>query len=138
MLIEQVPGLKLISVPRHVDERGTLCFIQNPDTVPFQIRRMFYFYDVPDGEARGGHAHREQHQLIVMMCGKCRVTADDGRGRAVIDLDTPSKALHVPPGIWLDLDGFAQGSVGVVLTSDVFKESDYIRNRQDFSRFKQG
>jgi dTDP-4-dehydrorhamnose 3,5-epimerase-like enzyme len=124
----------LVKVPLHADERGSLCFLQSPDHVPFVVKRVFYFYDVPPGGERGGHAHREQQQLLIMMAGRCRVTAHDGREAKAVELDTPSKALYVPPGVWLDLDGFSAGAVCLVLTSDVFTEADYIRDRAEFDR----
>jgi len=122
----------LVALPERNDARGNLLFGQAPDHIPFAIGRFFALYDPAPGASRGGHAHRAQHQFLVMLAGAVTVTVDDGQNRTAIRLDRPTLALHVPPMLWLDLDDFTPGAVCMVLASDVYAESDYIRDRTEF------
>lgn len=123
---------KLIELPLRTDKRGNLVFAQEGDHVPFPVKRIFYIYDIPSGASRAGHAHRAQHQLLMMVSGSCEIRVDDGRERASVRLDSPRLALHAPPLSWLDISGFAAGSVCLVLTSGVYDEADYVRDYADF------
>jgi hypothetical protein len=96
------------------------------------VKRFFALHDIAPNAHRGGHAHREQHQFLVMLAGGVTVTVDDGETRTEVRLDRPNLALHAPPMLWLDLDGFTPGAVCMVLASDVYAESDYIRDRDTF------
>jgi dTDP-4-dehydrorhamnose 3,5-epimerase-like enzyme len=131
------PQHHLIELPKRADARGALIFGQDPDHVPFAIKRFFALFDVAPGSNRGGHAHRAQHQFVVMLAGAATVTVDDGAARTPVRLDRPNLALHVPPMLWLDLDDFAAGAVCLVLASDVYLEADYIRDRDTFLRLTQ-
>jgi len=122
----------LIELPERTDPRGALTFAQQGDHIPFAVKRFFALYGVAPGASRGGHAHRAQHQLLVLLAGAATVTVDDGKTRTPIRLDRPNLALHAPPMLWLDLDGFSPGAICMVLTSDVYAESDYIRDRAEF------
>lgn len=116
----------------HSDRKGNLTVVQNSETVPFDVKRIYYLYDIPGGESRGSHAHKELSQLIIAASGSFRVTLDDGRVKRSFILNRPYQGLLVRPGIWRDLDDFSSGAVCVVLASDVFKKEDYIRNYNDF------
>lgn len=122
----------IVELPLRNDARGGLLFGQTPDHIPFPIKRFFVLYDPAPGASRGGHAHRVQHQFLVMLTGSVTVTVDDGQNRTAVRLYRPNLALHVPPMLWLDLDDFSPDAVCMVLTSDLYSESDYIRDRTEF------
>lgn len=120
----------------HSDRMGNLSVAENGKDVPFDIRRIYYLYDVPGGEARGAHAHKGLCQLIIAASGSFVVTLDDGTDRKSFELNRPYIGLFVPPGIWRDLDNFSSGSVCVVLASEEYDADDYIRNYEEFLLFK--
>ncbi|MDE6403657.1 MAG: FdtA/QdtA family cupin domain-containing protein, partial [Muribaculaceae bacterium] len=124
----------IIDLPRHRHPNGSLSVVENVEGTPFDIKRVFYLYDVPGDSERGGHSHHEARELIVAVSGSFDVTLDDGHQRRVYSLNRPYKALYVEPGIWRSLDNFSSGSVSLVLTSQLFDEADYVR---DYDRFKQ-
>ena len=120
----------------HSDRKGDLTVVENGKTLPFDIRRVYYLYDVPGGESRGGHAHKELSQFIVAAAGSFSVTLDDGKVKRTLFLNRPYQGLYVVPGIWRDLNDFSSGAVCMVLASDTFKSDDYIRNYEEFLMFK--
>ena len=120
----------------HSDRKGNISVVQNRNTVPFDVKRVYYLYDVPGGESRGAHAHKELSQLIIAASGSFRVTLDDGNVKRSFVLNRPYQGLLVKSGIWRDLDDFSSGAVCMVLASDVYKEEDYIRDYQEFIDFK--
>lgn len=122
----------------HSDRKGNLTVVENGKTLPFDVKRVYYLYDVPGGESRGSHAHRELEQLIVAASGSFRVTLDDGNVRRSFFLNRPYQGLYVKPGLWRDLDDFSSGSVCMVLASDVYKREDYIRDYKEFIDFRKG
>lgn len=122
----------MIDLPKIADPRGNLTFIEGGRHVPFDIRRVYYLYDVPGGAERGGHAHKELHQLIVAMSGSFDVVLDDGYEKKRIHLNRSYNGLYVCPMIWRELDNFSSGSVCMVLASNHYDESDYYREYQDF------
>ena len=121
----------------HSDRKGNLTVVQNGDTLPFDVKRVYYLYDVPGGESRGAHAHRDLSQFMVAASGSFRVTLDDGKVNRSFFLNRPYKGLYVKPGIWRDLDDFSSGAVCMVLASDVYKKEDYIRNYDEFLEFRE-
>jgi len=121
----------------HSDRKGNLSVVQNSITIPFDVKRVYYLYDVPGGESRGSHAHRELSQLIVAASGSFRVVLDDGKVKRTFFLNRPYQGLIVKPGIWRDLDDFSSGAVCMVLASDVYKPEDYIRDYDDFLNYRQ-
>lgn len=123
---------KIINLPKITDPRGNLTFIEGNRHVPFEIRRVYYLYDVPGGADRGGHAHKELHQLIVAMSGSFDVVLDDGRQKQRFHLNRSYYGLYVCPMIWRELDNFSSGSVCLALASNKYDESDYYRDYQDF------
>lgn len=120
----------------HSDRKGDICVVENNKSIPFQVKRVYYLYDVPGGESRGAHAHRELFQLVVAASGSFRVTLDDGTEKKSFYLNRPYKGLLIKPGIWRDLDDFSSGSVCLVCASETYDESDYIRDYDDFLKFK--
>lgn len=115
----------------HTD-KGNTTVAENGRSIPFNIKRVYYLYDVPAGEIRGGHAHYELEQLIIAASGSFDVILDDGKLRKRVSLNRPNLALHVLPGLWRKLDNFSSGSISMVLGSELFDEKDYIRNYDDF------
>lgn len=124
---------KIVTLPKIADARGNLTFIEGGRHVPFDIRRVYYLYDVPGGAERGGHAHKELHQLIVAMSGSFDVVLDDGREKKRFHLNRSYFGLYVCPMIWREIDNFSSGSVCMVLASNFYDESDYYREYGDFT-----
>lgn len=120
----------------HSDRKGNLTVVENGETLPFDVKRVYYLYDVPGGESRGSHAHRELEQLIVAASGSFKVTLDDGKAKRTFSLNRPYLGLYVKPGLWRDLEDFSSGAVCMVLASDVYKKEDYIRDYQEFIKFR--
>jgi len=124
---------KIIDLPKIEDPRGNLTFIEGEVHVPFDIRRVYYLYDVPGGSYRGGHAHKELHQLLIAMSGSFDITLDDGRTKFKYHLNRSYYGLYIPPMTWREIDNFSSGSVCMVLASEKFSEGDYYRDYIDFS-----
>ncbi|RAR49111.1 sugar 3,4-ketoisomerase [Flavobacterium lacus] len=122
---------KLIKIPKIEDTRGNLSVIEN-DLIPFEIKRVYYLYDVPAGAERGGHAHKEQKEFLVALSGSFDVILNDGQSEKVIALNKPYEGLLINEGIWRELKNFSSGSVCLVLASEVFEEDDYIRDFEEF------
>ena len=119
----------------HSDRKGNLSVVENGSTLPFNVKRVYYLYDVPGGESRGAHAHKDLSQLIIAASGSFRVTLDDGKVKRSFFLNRPYQGLYVKPGIWRDLDD-SSGAVCMVLASDVYLKEDYIRSYDDFLTFR--
>lgn len=115
-----------------MDARGNLTFIEGGRHIPFDIRRVYYLYDVPGGAERGGHAHKNLHQLIIAMSGSFDVLLDDGQNKKRIHLNRSYYGLYVCPMMWRELDNFSSGSVCMVLASNLYSEEDYYRNYDEF------
>lgn len=120
----------------HSDRKGNLSVVENGQTLPFDVKRVYYLYDVPGGENRGSHAHKELSQLIIAASGSFTVTLDDGKCKRSFFLNRPYQGLYVKPGMWRDLEDFSSGAVCMVLASDVYLKEDYIRDYQEFLRFR--
>jgi hypothetical protein len=123
---------KVLALPKVADPRGNLTFVEGRQHVPFAIQRVFFLYDVPTAESRGAHAHRTLHQVLICLAGSFDVAVDDGEFQARIHLNRPWKGLHVPPMIWAAEVNFDPGSVCLVLASDAYSESDYIRDYDEY------
>lgn len=123
---------RILTLPRVMDPRGNLTFIESEKQIPFEIQRVYYLYDVPGGAERGGHAHKALHQLIIAMSGSFDVVLDDGLGKHRFHLARSYIGLYVCPMIWREIDNFSSGSVCLVLASTHFDESDYFRNYDEF------
>lgn len=120
----------------HSDRKGNLTVVENGVTLPFDVKRVYYLYDVPGGENRGSHAHRELEQLIIAASGSFTVTLDDGETRRSFFLNRPYQGLLVKPGLWRDLGDFSSGAICMVLASEEYKADDYIRDYQEFIDFR--
>jgi dTDP-4-dehydrorhamnose 3,5-epimerase-like enzyme len=129
--------VQLIEIPKICDSRGNLSVIEG-DTIPFVSKRVYYLYDIPSGSERGGHAHKEQQELLIALSGSFDVILKDGDTTRKITLNKPNIGLLIPIGIWRELENFSSGSVCLVLASDKFDEADYIRDYEYFKLFKQG
>ncbi|TRX24611.1 WxcM-like domain-containing protein [Flavobacterium franklandianum] len=130
-----INDVQLIEVPKIHDTRGNLSVIEGK-TIPFELKRVYYLYDVPSGSERGGHSHIEQKEFLIALSGSFDVVLRDGISQKVITLNKPNFGLLIPTGIWRELQNFSSGSVCLVLASAVFDEGDYIRNFKEFRLFK--
>jgi dTDP-4-dehydrorhamnose 3,5-epimerase-like enzyme len=126
---------RIINLPKVEDPRGNLTFIEGGQHVPFDIKRVYYLYDVPGGAHRGGHAHKELHQLLVAMSGSFDILLNDGTTQFKYHLSRSYYGLYIPPMTWREIDNFSSGSVCMVLASEHFNEADYYR---DFNAFLRG
>ncbi|MEH6538133.1 MAG: FdtA/QdtA family cupin domain-containing protein [Psychroserpens sp.] len=122
---------KLFDIPKIDDVRGNLSVIEK-DLIPFDIKRVYYLYDIPSNAFRGGHAHKDQKEVLVALSGSFDVLLDDGQSKETVMLNKPNKGLLIDTGIWRELSNFSSGAVCLVLASDVFEESDYIRDYDEF------
>ena len=131
-----VQDCRIIELDRHHSSRkGDICVVENSITVPFDVKRVYYLYDVPGGVERGGHAHKELQQLMVALSGSFTVILDDGDQKRTFFLNRPNKGLYITPGIWRVIDEFSSGSVCMVLASNEYDPDDYIRNYDEFVQF---
>ena len=123
---------RIIDLPKIADSRGNLTFVEGGRHIPFEINRTYYLYDVPGGAERGGHAHKELHQLIIAISGAFDIVLDDGREKKRYHLNRSYFGLYVCPMIWREMDNFSSGAVCLVLASNYYDEADYYRNYDDF------
>lgn len=120
----------------HSDRKGNLTVVENGKTLPFDIKRVYYLYDIPGGESRGAHAHRNLEQFIIAASGSFKVTLDDGNCKRTFFLNRPYQGLYVKPGMWRDLDDFSSGAICMVLASEIYQKEDYIRDYKEFIDFR--
>lgn len=123
---------RLIDLPKILDARGNLTFIESGRHMPFEFKRVYYLYDVPGGSERGGHAHKSLHQFLIAMSGSFDVILDAGRGRQRFHLNRSYYGLYIPPMVWRELDNFSSGSVALALASEFYEEDEYIRDHAAF------
>jgi len=133
---KSVYDCSLIELAKHHHEAGNISIVENGVDVPFDVKRIYYMYDIPGGEDRGAHAHRELRQLIVAASGSFDIIIDDGKVKRSITLNRPYIGLLVVPGIWRELINFSSGAVCMVLASHNYDEADYIRDYREFEEFK--
>jgi hypothetical protein len=115
---------------------GNITVIENLKHIPFEVKRVYYLYDVPGGGERGGHAHKELRQLIIAASGCFDIVLDDGKNKKIVELNRPYFGLYVLPGIWREIINFSSGAICLVLASEVYKKDDYVRDYQDFLNWK--
>lgn len=131
-------GCRIIELPKITDPRGNLTFIEQNRHVPFDVKRVYYLYDVPGGESRGGHAHKNLEQLIIAASGSFTVITHNGQKEERFFLNRSYYGLYVPTMTWRELDNFSSGSVSLVLASELYNESDYIRDFDEFMKVAKG
>ena len=127
---------RIIEIPKISDPRGNLAVIEN-GVLPFEVKRVYYLFDVPSGSTRGGHAHKNLSQFLVALSGSFDVILKNGTSEERIVLNNPSKGLLIPPGIWRELENFSSGAICLVIASDVYLEQDYIRDFKDYLEFRE-
>ena len=128
----------VVELPIVHNQSGNISVLENQQNIPFDIKRIYYLYDVPMGAERGGHGHYELQQYVVAASGSFTFVLDDGKNKKEVFLNHPNKALHIKPGIWREMKDFSSGSVCLVLASMEYTESDYMRNYQEFLNFRNG
>lgn len=131
-----ISDVRIIKLPKIEDERGNLSFLEEENHIPFIIKRTYWIYDVPGGQVRGGHAFKEQQELIIALSGSFDVIVDDGIEKKTFTLNRSYYGLYIPTTLWREMDNFSTNSLAMVLSSTVFTEDDYIRNYDDFKKFK--
>tara|TARA_B100000767_G_scaffold115164_1_gene109868 strand:+ start:596 stop:1015 length:420 start_codon:yes stop_codon:yes gene_type:complete len=127
----------IVQLPKIGNRNGAITSINEMAEIPFQINRVFYLYDIPGGESRGAHAHKECHQFLIAATGSFEVLLDDGNVQRQVSLNRPNLGLHIPPGIWASEVNFSSSSICLVLASHLYDENDYIRNLSTFREYKQ-
>ena len=132
-----IKDVKIIDIPKIIDPkgRGKLSVVEK-DIIPFDIKRVYYLYDVPSDSYRGGHAHKKLIQFMIPLSGSFEVLLDDGKKRKKVMLNKPDKGLLIPKGIWREMDNFSSGAICMVLASENFDESDYFRDYDQFKKFR--
>lgn len=136
MRLSTVYNCSVLEIDKHHNTQGNISVIENGTTVPFDVKRVYYLYDVPGGESRAGHAHKRLQQLLVAASGSFDVTLDDGVLKRTFTLNRPYHGLLIVPGIWREIDNFSSGSVCLVLASTLYDKTDYIRDYKEFKAFK--
>jgi hypothetical protein len=126
----------IIELPVNHNEKGNLTIVENSQHIPFDVRRVFYLYDIPGGESRGAHAHKECHQFLVAASGAFEIALDDGKARRTVVLNRPYYGLHIPPGIWAAEQGFSSGAICLALTSREYDADDYIRDYTEYQAWR--
>ena len=127
---------QIIQLPKFLDARGNLSFIEQENHIPFVIRRTYWLYDVPGGECRGGHAYQENQEFIVALSGSFDVVLDDGKEKRVFTLNRSYYGLYVPKGLWREMENFSTNALALVLSSTDYDANDYIRNYDEFLNLK--
>ena len=127
----------IVELPKIHNRAGNITVLENNIEIPFSIKRIFYLYDIPGGESRGAHSHKECHQFLVAASGSFEILLDDGKVKKTVQLNQPYRGLHIPPGIWASEINFSSGSICLVLASHEYDESDYIRDYDEFFKIKQ-
>lgn len=125
---------KIIDIPKINNTKGNIGVIEN-DTIPFDVKRVYYLFDVPSGAKRGGHAHKKLKQVLIAISGSFDVVLKDGKSKEIVKLNRPDKGLLIENNIWRELENFSSGSVCLVLASEEFSEDDYIRNYKEYLSF---
>jgi WxcM-like, C-terminal len=128
----------IIHLSRIYNRAGNITPVTNMVSIPFAVKRIYYLYDMPGGETRGAHAHRRLEQLVVAASGSFDITINDGINKKTVSLSRPYMGLHLRPGMWRDLGNFSSGAICLVLASEKYDETDYIREYEDFKKFKNG
>ena len=127
---------QIINLPKFLDTRGNLSFVEQNNHIPFTIRRTYWLYDVPGGESRGGHAYKENEEFIVALSGSFDVILDDGKEKKAYTLNRSYYGLYVPKGLWREMENFSTNSLAMILSSTDYDENDYVRDYDEFLKLK--
>ena len=128
---------KIIELPRMDEKRGTLTFLENDIHIPFSAKRVFWIKDVPEGETRGGHAHRTCHEAVFALQGKFSITVDDGTDSGSVVMDSQNKGLLIPAGVWCNLEAFSSDAVCLVVASQEYDKDGYINDYEQFKAYRE-
>jgi len=131
-----IHDIQIINFPKIEESSGNLSFVEEEKHIPFKIERTYWIYDVPGGQVRGGHAFKEQQELIIALSGSFDVVIDDGTDKKTFSLTRSYYGLYLPAGLWREMENFSTNSLAVVLSSTKFAEADYIRNYQEFKKYR--
>jgi hypothetical protein len=135
-MARSVSDCEIVKLPKVQATSGNITYVNNSIDAPFNVRRIFYIYDIPSGEDRGAHAHKECHQLLVAITGAFEVEVFDGKQKSRFLLNQPDQGLHIPPGIWASEINFSGGGICLVLASHEYDEEDYVRDYHEYLEFK--
>ena len=133
-----VYNCSIFELPKIKNRAGNITPVHNEVEIPFSVKRVFYLYDIPGGESRGAHAHKECHQFLIAASGSFEVLLDDGKTKRQVQLNMPYIGLHIPPGIWASEVNFSSGSVCLVLASHHYDEQDYLRSYDEYLKYTNG
>ena len=136
MKTTNVYDCSIIEMDKHHSDVGNITVIENNKDIPFEVQRTYYLYDVPGGEERGGHAHKELKQLLIAASGSFDVVLNDGSAKQTVTLNRPYKGLLIVPGIWRELNNFSSGAICLVLASEKYNETDYIRDYEKYLKYR--
>jgi hypothetical protein len=136
VILLEYSNSKIVDLPKIMDVRGNLTFIESNQHIPFNIKRVYYLYDVPGGETRGGHAHKNLHQFIIAVNGSFDVILNNGQENKRFHMNRSYYGLYICPMTWRELDNFSSGSVCLVLASELFSDDDYIRDYNEFKKLR--
>ena len=134
--MKTIDTVRIINLPKILDARGNLSFVENFKQIPFEIKRTYWLYDVPGGESRGGHAYRENEEFIIALSGSFDVLVDDGKERKMFSLNRSYYGLYVPKGLWREMENFSTNAFALEFGSSPYNEKDYIRDYQQFLKLK--
>ncbi len=126
---------RIIELPKILDPRGNLSFVEEEMHIPFKIERTYWIYDVPGGEGRWGHAYKENYELIIALSGSFDITVDDGENKKVFSLNRSYYGLYIPCGIWREIDNFSTNSLALILSSTKYNQDDYIIDYEEFKKY---
>lgn len=127
---------QLIELPKFLDQRGNLSFVQNNTQIPFEIKRTYWLYDVPGGESRGGHAYRDTEEFVIALSGSFDVTIDDGKEKKTFSLNRSYYGLYIPKGVWREMENFSTNSLALEFASTPYNPDDYVRDYDKFLKLK--
>ena len=131
-----IEDCKIINLPKINDQKGNLTFVEGSNHIPFDIKRVYYLYDIPGGSVRGAHAHKILHQVVIAISGSFSIEIDDGRQKKIFNLNRSFHGLYICPMMWRLLDNFSSGAVCLVLASEIYSEEDYIRDYRKFLQLR--